>query len=106
MDIRGTLRPKNAFWISKKAVKLFGVHGAVLLSYLADTELESGSEGEWFCATIENVRRQTKISENLQNKYIKKFEELGILQKKLASIPAKRYFKFNTEKIKEILSEE
>ncbi|MGL5716558.1 MAG: hypothetical protein ACRCX2_26325 [Paraclostridium sp.] len=90
------------FMLNKVILKEIGLDEAIILSCL----IEAGElfENEWFYQTVETIEDLTTITEYRQNKALKNLENMGILDKKLMGLPAKRHFRINIEKIMDILS--
>lgn len=62
-------------------------------------ELKEG----WFFSTITNIEEQLGISRKVQDRVVDNLVSIGLIETKLMSIPAKRYFKINEEKLVDIL---
>ncbi|GEM_PF-1146433 len=105
-SIKELLMSSGFMVINKKIMKIFGAEGAVLLSCFVEAEEMFADEEGWFFQTIETIIEQTGITRHSQDKYIKKFEELGVLQKEVRGLPAKRFFRLNYSKIDEMLTEQ
>lgn len=56
---------------------------------------DKGSNSDWIYKTIENIKKETGLSRSNQETAIKKCVEKGLLEVKLAGVPAKRHFKIN-----------
>lgn len=97
------------------AKKIGSVNAAIMLSeliYFYDRYDEERSLvqirnqiGDWFYLTQEKCEDRTALSRKEQDTAIKKLEDMGLLKKTLAGLPAKRYFQLNEQKIFELLME-
>ena len=83
--------------MSKSIVKLFGLETAFLLSNFAEAEKMMADQDGWFYQTSDTVEEMTTLSRHKQDQAIKHLEDLGVLEKDIRGMPAKRYFKFNDE---------
>lgn len=99
--LRNVLSGSSYFMVNKTILKKVGVDEAILLSCLV--EAEEIFENEWFFQTVETIEELTTLTEYRQNKAIKNLEKLGVLEKKLLGMPAKRHFRINIQKILEFL---
>lgn len=63
-------------------------------------------EDKWFYYTREQIQKDFYISEHLQRGMIKKFEDAGLVESIIFknSIPQKKYYSVNFEKLIEVLS--
>lgn len=59
----------------------------------------------WIYKTIEEVKIETCMTRSEQNTAFKKWERLGVLEKRLKGIPPKRHFRINTDKLAELVRE-
>jgi len=58
---------------------------------------DKGKEEGWIFKTIEEINRETYLNRSEQDRAIKAWKSLGILEVKLIGLPAKRHFKINIE---------
>jgi uncharacterized phage protein (TIGR02220 family) len=108
MDIIDLLANNNYIIANKTIARLYGLDEAILLGELASEykywqtrdELQDG----WFYSTIENVKDNTTLSEKKQRTALLNLKAAGLVDVKLAGIPAKRYIKINTEQLWQILA--
>jgi len=70
----------------------------------ADESFDHKDGDPWFSLTIEEVEKSTGYKNWKQENLLKQLEELGIIERKLIGLPAKRYFKLNYDKINELAS--
>lgn len=106
--IKNTLST-NSFWmVNKTLAKYFGDNDCAL--YLADLiskyqyfesidQLDNG----FFFNTQDNIYNDTNIPHKRQLQYIKKLQELKIIETRKAGLPAKTYYRINFEVIESIL---
>jgi len=88
--------------VSKKLIQTIGLNEAVmygeLLSkfkyYIERNRLTK--EGEFYC-TCKTLQELTSLSKYQQTKAINKLVELGLIEKNIKGMPAKRYFRIVTE---------
>jgi uncharacterized phage protein (TIGR02220 family) len=108
LDIIDLLANDNYIIANKTIARLYGLEEAILLGELASEfkywqrrdELKDG----WFYSTIENVKDNTTLSEKKQRTALLNLKAAGLVDVKLAGIPAKRYIKINTEQLWQILT--
>ena len=95
--VKDSLLSNNYWVLSKSIVKLFGLEAAFLLSNFAEAEKMMADQDGWFYQTSDTVEEMTTLSRHKQDQAIKQLEDLGVLEKDIRGMPAKRYFKFNDE---------
>ena len=95
----------SSFWtLNKNLVKMFGLETAFLLSNFAEAEKMMGVENGWFYQTADTVEEITTLSRHKQDQCIKQLEEVGVLEKDVRGMPAKRYFRFNYTRLANLIS--
>ena len=62
-----------------------------------------GRDAEWVYKTIEDMEKETCLSRSEQDRAIRVWCELGVLQKELRGVPPKRYFRVDTDKLFKLL---
>ncbi|MFZ5982482.1 MAG: hypothetical protein ACOYS2_02855 [Patescibacteria group bacterium] len=67
---------------------------------------KKGWNKEWVYKTIKEIKGETCLTRSEQSRAIKIWGELGVLEVKLRSIPRRRFFKINLEKLNELLKAE
>lgn len=105
------LRADGSIVINKKLARGIGIQPAIMYSellskykYFADRDMLKDG---WFFNSIENMRKDTCLSEYQQREAIGKLRELGLIEYKLNGMPATRYFKIvKSGKLYEILKSE
>lgn len=96
---------QNAFWIiNKDLAKDIWIEGALLLSDLIDKNDYFSNRWEitedwFFYNTIENIEKDTTLTRKLQDKNIKILKDYWYIETRVSWMPAKRFFKINTNKI-------
>lgn len=65
---------------------------------------EKGRYEGWIFKTIKNVWDETRLTRSEQDTAIAKWIKLGVLEKKLKQIPAKRFFRIDTDKLIELFN--
>ena len=93
--------------VNKQLAKAFGLEEAVMLGELA-SEMEYWQQrGElkdgYFYSTIENVKDSTTLSDKRQRSALTALKDAGIVDVKLAGLPAKRYIRINEKQLAQIL---
>lgn len=89
---------------NKQLAKTLGLHEAIILGELC-AEFEywknsCGLTGEgYFFSTIENIEKNTTLSEKQQRNAISNLVSANILETKLIGLPAKKHFKINEKEI-------
>jgi uncharacterized phage protein (TIGR02220 family) len=97
----------NYIVVNKQLARVFGLEGAVILGELA-SEMEYWQQrGElqdgYFYSTIENVKDSTTLSDKRQRTALTTLKDAGIIDIKLAGLPAKRYIRINEKQLAAIL---
>lgn len=97
----------NYIVVNKQIAMAFGLEEAVILGELA-SELEYWQQrGElkdgYFYSTIENVKDNTTLSDKRQRSALNALKKAGIIDVKLAGMPAKRYIRINEHQLAPIL---
>lgn len=108
MDILDTLRADGSIVVNKKLAKEIGLNPAVVLSELIARykwhKDENMIDGEWFYCTEETLEEQTSLNRYHQDKAINELQELGLIEKEVKGMPAKRYFKINEASVCKIVT--
>jgi hypothetical protein len=116
MTLFHLLNGNNYGVYNRSVAKKIGLHETIVLSELIDKysyyksvgKLISlpNEEGLWFFLTAENIEDRTTLKEKEQRLCIDHLVSLGFIKKKVAGIPAKRFFQIDEDKIgKFILNE-
>lgn len=97
----------NYIVVNKQLARAFGLEEAVMLGELA-SEMEYWQQrGElkdgYFYSTIENVKDSTTLSDKRQRSALNALKDAGIVDVKLAGLPAKRYIRINEKQLAQIL---
>lgn len=64
---------------------------------------EKGWAGEWVYKTIEDMREETSLNRSEQQRAIKIWKELGVLEKEVRGIPPKRYFRIDIPTLEKLV---
>jgi len=92
---------------NKELARSIGLHPAIMFCELLSKEDYFEERGElkegWFFNTIENMEKDTFLSEYQQRETINILQKLGLIDYKLKGMPAMRYFKINGDKLYELL---
>lgn len=98
---------RNYGTYNKSIARAYGIEVAIILGELAgeyDYYYEQGRiDDDWFYSTSENIEYNTSLTYYQQTKAINKLIKLGVIEQKRAGIPAKRYFRFNTQKLEQVI---
>lgn len=67
---------------------------------------KKGRNKEWVYKTINEFQKETCLTRSEQNRAIKKWEAMEILEVKRRSIPRRRFFRVDVEKIEKLLQKD
>lgn len=103
MGLVSLIASNNYIVVNKQLAKAFGLEEAVMLGELA-SEMEYWQQrGElsdgYFYSTIENVKDSTTLSDKRQRSALNALKDAGIVDVKLAGLPAKRYIRINEKQL-------
>lgn len=62
-----------------------------------------GYKGDWVFKTIEEMKKETCLSRSEQARAIQKWEQLGVLEKKVICVPPVRHFRLNITTLEKLL---
>lgn len=107
MGLVSLIASNNYIVVNKQLARAFGLEEALLLGELA-SEMEYWQQrGElqdgYFYSTIENVKDSTTLSDKRQRSALATLEAAGIVDIKLAGLPAKRHIRINEKQLALIL---
>lgn len=107
MGLVSMIASNNYIVVNKQLARLFGLEEALLLGELA-SEMEYWQQrGElkdgYFYSTIDNVKESTTLSDKRQRSALATLKEAGIIDVKLAGLPAKRYIRIKENQLAQIL---
>ena len=107
MGLVSMIASDNYIVVNKQLARAFGLEEALILGELA-SELEYWQQrGElkdgFFYSTIENVKDSTTLSDKRQRSALKTLKKAGIVDVKLAGLPAKRYIRINEQQLAAVL---
>ena len=83
--------------------QIMGINAGVLLSQLLYWHGKGKNKNGWIFKTESDIKSETGLTRSNQETAIKKLRELGIIDYKLAQVPAKRHFKVDLAKLHQIL---
>ena len=107
MGLVSMIASNNYIVVNKQLARAFGLEEALILGELA-SEMEYWQQrGElkdgYFYSTIENVKDSTTLSDKRQRAALGTLKDAGIVDVKLAGLPAKRYVRINEKQLALIL---
>ena len=93
--------------VNKHLVKRVGLVEAVFFGELLSKYKYYKSQGQlvkekWFYATVESIEESLNISKDIQEPAIKNLVKMGLIEKKIMGLPAKRHFAVNVQKLMDI----
>ena len=99
--------------VSKGLVRTIGVECAFMFAEFVDEYLYYYKEkyntleanNGWFFSTADNIKERTGWSADKQERIIQVLIEKCLIQKKVAGVPAKRFFYINTQKAQSLVNE-
>lgn len=99
------------FSIPKRAIKVFGIEKTVWLTALFEWRnllLDSGNlpEDDFFYLKQDSVQEVTSLSTDKQTAFIKFFRDAGIIEVQRRGIPAKNFYRINTDAMIETIESE
>ena len=107
MGLVSMIASNNYIVVNKQLARAFGLEEAVILGELASQMEYWQQRGEandgYFYSTIENVKDSTTLSDKRQRSALNALKEAGIIDVKLAGMPAKRYIRINEKQLAQIL---
>ena len=107
MGLVSMIANNNYIVVNKQLARAFGLEEALILGELA-SEMEYWQQrGElkdgYFYSTIENVKDSTTLSDKRQRSALATLKAAGIVDVKLAGLPAKRYIRINEQQLASVL---
>lgn len=107
MGLVSMIASNNYIVVNKQLARAFGLEEAVMLGELASQMEYWQQRGElndgYFYSTVENVKDNTTLSDKRQRSALNALKEAGIIDVKLAGMPAKRYIRINEYQLAQIL---
>mgnify|MGYP006277558131 FL=1 len=104
MNFLDLIKSDGYITVSKELARKIGLQETILLSELISQHKyfkqrnELDKEGYFYC-TVDKMEKQTTISKKTQTRKINNLVEMGLIEKKLKGLPAKRHFNINEQKI-------
>lgn len=98
--INDILLKSGCIIVNKNLVRNIGLDAAILYSEICSKykyfkQKEMLGEDGYFFNTVEDMSKDTSLSDYRQRKAIKKLKELGLICYQTRGLPARRYFKVN-----------
>ena len=93
--------------LNKQLARQVGLNEAILLADLISKEeyfITKGMTDGWFFNTEANIEKDTTLNSYHQRKCLKTLKKEGLIEVKRKGIPAKQYFKINSEQVLQILN--
>lgn len=107
MGLVSMIASDNYIVVNKQLARLFGLEEALMLGELASEMEYWQRRGElkdgYFYSTIDNVKESTTLSDKRQRSALNTLKDAGIVDVKLAGLPAKRYIRINEQQLATIL---
>ena len=108
MGLVSLIASNNYIVVNKQLAQAFGLEEAVVLGELASEMEYWQARGElskdgFFYSTVENVKDATTLTDKRQRSALNALKTAGIVDVKLAGLPAKRYVRINEEQLAYIL---
>ena len=107
MGLVSMIASDNYIVVNKQLARAFGLEEALILGELASEMEYWQRRGElkdgYFYSTIENVKESTTLSDKRQRSALNTLKDAGIIDVKLAGLPAKRYIRINEKQLAAIL---
>lgn len=107
------MRNKNQTW-NKKILELMSAKPIAFNPVLAEMAesataglfmsqllywCDKGKYKDWIYKTIDDMKKETRLTRSEQDTAIRKWISMGILEKRLMQVPAKRFFKIHTDRL-------
>lgn len=111
MSILHLISQDSFIVVNQKLIDLFGYYEAGIVGLFGSVHNYSESECQrkgvqfdgWFYVTYDKIYRRLKLSENKAKTPIDNLEKAGIFFTKKEGVPCRKYFKFNKQKLIELL---
>lgn len=103
MNILKLIANKNYIVVNKDLMRTLGIEEAILLSELAGRyeyfKKQYALEDGWFYSTVENIEKNTTLSQYKQKKALDNLKKLGIVGVQKKGLPARRFIKINEKNL-------
>ena len=103
MNILKLIASKNYIVVNKDLMRTLGIEEAILLSELAGEyeyfKKQYAFEDGWFYSTVENIEKNTTLSQYKQKKALDNLQKLGIVEVQKKGLPARRFIKINEKNL-------
>lgn len=107
MGLVSMIASNNYIVVNKQLARAFGLEAAIMLGELSSQMEYWQQRGElqdgFFYSTIENVKDSTTLSDKRQRSALTTLKDAGIIDVKLAGLPAKRYIRIKEKQLAKIL---
>lgn len=105
MDIVELLASSNFIVVNKQIAMKYGLNEAIVLGELASEYKYWRAQGDasdgWFYSTNENLADRLPFGGATIRRAVEHLEEMGLLETKLAGMPAKKYFRLQFAQIEQ-----
>lgn len=105
MDIVELLASSNYIVVNKQIAMKYGLNEAIVLGELASEykywKAKDGASDGWFYSTNENLVERLPFGSATIRRAVEHLEEMGLLETKLAGMPAKKYFRLQFAQIEQ-----
>ena len=95
------LNDKNTILVNRQLAACIGLNNAVMYAALVSKSLYYSSRGQdrdgWFYCTINDMHESSSLGARSQKKAADTLCELGLIDLKIMGIPARRFFRINTD---------
>ena len=104
MNFLDLIKSSGYITVSKELAREIGLQETIILSELIShyeyfkKENKLDQDGYFYC-TVGKLKKNTTIPKKTQSRKINNLIELGLIEKKLKGLPAKRHFKINENKL-------
>nr|MCR5167151.1 hypothetical protein [Oscillospiraceae bacterium] len=104
------LNDKNTILVNRQLAARIGLNNAVMYAALVSKSLYYSSHGQdrdgWFYCTIADMHESSSLGARSQKKAADTLCELGLIEVRVTGIPARRFFRINTDTsaLEELLS--
>lgn len=93
--VLGTLESSGFLMLNRLLLKTLGPECTVYLAYLIDKYrlFKEDMDGDWFYCTQDRIEEDLAMSAKRQNTALDELKGHGLLQTKIAGVPAKKYYR-------------
>lgn len=109
VEITSLLATNNYLIVNRDLMRMLGINEAILLGELASEFMYWRHRGEardgWFFSTMENLEARIPLCDKTIRKTVNNLVDAGLIETKRAGLPAKKYYRFNEEKLRQLFEE-